>query len=301
MGRYVDVNLYFGKKKIKATFLIVAVILFALACLAVIIFIPGRGFSTVYAARDEIKKDRYIIHAGGSVTDREGVVQTYTNSLEALHNCYDKGNRIAEFDFMITSDGKVVCAHNSDKEGQWAYEVDAGYGKDYPATFEDFMNAEFSGTLTTMSLDDLAQFMTDHPDLYIVTDVKDDNEEVCSIIRRDHPDLMDNFIIQIYHSGEYKAIKDLGFDYIIYTLYEATDEELTAQALKEFVKGSNLAGVTFWDDFPESYADSFNVLSDTKIPMLVHTVNDKEEMKRFFDMGISAIYTDVADGSERYQ
>lgn len=302
MGRYVDVDLIAGKKKIGLSGIItVLAAAFVIFCLCVIILVPGRGFMTVSKARKGISEERYIIHAGGDVTDENGRVLSYTNSLEALNNCYEKGNRIAEFDFMITSDDKVVCAHNSDEEGQWAHGISgAGYGPDYPATFSDFMNAKFEGSLTTMSLDDLAAFMIAHKDFVVVTDVKDDNEEVCRVIRRDYPDLTNSFIIQIYHPEQYEKIKALGFSNIIYTLYEATDEEFTVEAISDFLKKSRLVGVTVWKEMPEDYPDRFEALSASKIPICVHTVNDADEMKKYFDMGISAIYTDVTDKDARY-
>ena len=301
MGRYVDVNIYFGKKKIRITGIIVAAVLvFVVACIAVLVMIPGRGIPTVSKGRKLLSDERYIIHAGGEVTDESGRKLTYTNSKEALNNCYDSGNRIAEFDFMITSDDEIVCAHNDEEnEDGWAYGLPGVGDAVNPPTLEGFLASEFMGSLSTMSLDDLAEFMYAHNDLYVVTDVKDDNEEVCRAIREKYPDLIRNFIIQIYHEDEYDKIKALGFNNIIYTLYRATDEELETEELLGFVNGSKLTAVTFWDEFQTQYEDAFVKLKETKVPLFVHTVNDKERMRELFDMGITGIYTDVTDSQER--
>ncbi len=300
MSRYVDVNIYFGKKKVGVTALLaVAIVLAALACLCVIIFIPGRGISTVSQGRKLFAKERYVIHAGGLVEGDSGETFDYTNSLEALHNCYDSGNRIAEFDFMITSDDEIVCAHGDDEEVTWAHDVENAGWKDNPPTFETFMNAKVNGTLTTMSLDDLASFMRQHSDFYVVTDVKDDNIIVCRTIREKYPDLLNNFIIQIYHTDEYDKIRELGFTYIIYTLYRATDTELTPDDLSDFIKHHKLIGVCFWATFEESYAESFETLKSTGLPLFVHTVNDRDEMKKYFDMGVTGIYTDIANKEDQ--
>lgn len=302
MSRYVDVNLYIGSKKIKAgTFIAALVIIAVAACLAVLVFIPGQGIYTVNDCRKMLRDNRYIIHAGGFIeNENDGETLSYTNSLEALQNCYDHGNRICELDFMTTSDGKVVCAHNGDEEDSWAHGIKVAGRANEPLGFYEFMGAKFEGALTTMSLDDLAAFIRDHRDLYIVTDVKDDNIGVCGIIGSEYPDLKNNFIVQIYHPDEYKRIRELGFNYVIYTLYRATDDELTPENTKDFIDSANLVGVTFWMEYPDSNADSYRVLEQSGLPLFVHTVNDRNEMKSFIDMGIDGIYTDVVNKEDQY-
>ncbi len=302
MGRYVDVNIYIGKKKIRITALIlIGVVLFAAACIAVLVLIPGRGISTVSKGRELLANEKYIIHAGGFVTGEDGQQYSYTNSVEALNSCYDNGNRIAEFDLMITSDDEIVCAHDEAEEGGegWAHGLPGVGDPVNPPTLEGFLGAKFMGSLTTMSLDELAAFMRQHSDLYVVTDVKDDNEEVCRRIRQDYPDLMRNFIIQIYHEDEYDRIKQLGFNNIIYTLYRADDSELEKDALLGFVNDTKLLAVTFWEDYPKQYEETFNALKETKVPLFAHTVNDRESMRRLLDQGVTGLYTDVVDREER--
>ena len=300
MSRYVDVNIYFGKKRIRMTGVITAAVLTALvACICIILFIPARGFHTLDECREKLAEERYIIHAGGYVGDGSGGLLSYTNTLESLHNCYDNGNRIAEFDLMTTSDGAIVCGHDSDDESQWAYMVADAGNKSEPPTLEEYKAAKFDGRLTTMSFEDLADFMKDHGDFFLVTDVKDDNTAVLEKISREYPWILNNIIVQIYHSDEYDAVKELGFDYIIYTLYNAAEEELSPDVLAGFVSEHELAGVTFWEDFPNMYVDSFDALASTGTPMFIHTVNDPEKMKNYTDAGITGIYTDVTVPGER--
>ena len=269
---------------------VAALILAVVACAAVLVLKPGRGPYTVGGCRKLLVENRYIIHAGGNVETEEGNVLTYTNSREDLANCYETGNRIAEFDFMLTCDDEVVCAHNDeedDGEDLWAYKVRGAGFPGNPPSLETFVNANFDGQLSTMTLDDLASFMQQHPDFYVVTDVKDDNDKICALIRQKYPD-------------EYKTIKNIGFNYIIYTLYRATEDELSADALTEFVNGSRLCAVTFWADFPSQRTESFEALKECGVPLFVHTINDPEEMRSFIDLGVSGIYTDVVNKEEQY-
>ena len=296
-----EINIYFGKKKIKVTYLAVAaVILAVIACVCIVVLIPGRGLATVQQARKLLTAQRYIIHAGGFVTDEAGAQHSYTNSLEALSNCYENGNRVSEFDFMITADDEIICAHNDDDNVLWAHGVtDAGTALD-PPTLDRFKSATFEGGLTTMSLDDLAAFMNGHDDFYVVTDVKDNNVLVCRMIAEKYPKLRQNFIVQIYHPDEYDKIRDLGFPYIIFTLYRATDEELKPDSLTAAANHGPLVGFCFWTDFSEQLPESYAALKETKLPLFVHTVNDTEEMRSFIEMGISGIYTDVVNKEDQY-
>ena len=304
MSRFIDVNLYFGEKKIRMTGVIAAVLILLIAgCLAVLVLKPGRGVYTVGKCQKLLTDNRYIIHAGGFIDDGDGNLLSYTNSREALANCYEKGNRISEFDFMLTADEQVVCAHDDEEDDGvdlWAYKVKNAGLKNNPPTLEMFVNANFDDALSTMTLDDLAAFMKDHPDFYVVTDVKDDNEKICGMIRENYPELTNSFIIQIYHPDEYNSIKRLGFNNIIYTLYRATEDELSTGELVEFVKSSRLSGVTFWTDFVTQRSESFEALKECQIPLFVHTVNDKDEMKKYIDLGITGIYTDVVEKEEQY-
>ena len=301
LSGYVDVHLYIGTKKIKAGAVIAALVILAvIAALAVLVFIPPKGIYTLNGCRQMLRSDRYIIHAGGFVEDETGEMLSYTNSREALENCYENGNRICELDFMMTSDGKVVCAHNEDEEDTWAHGIVAQGKTNEQLNFYEFMGAKFNGMLTTMSLENLTEFMREHTDFYIVTDVKDDNIGVCGIISEDYPDLRNRFIVQIYHPDEYERIRELGFCYVIYTLYMATPDELTADATREFINDADLVGVTFWMDYPESFTESFEVLRQSGLPLFVHTVNDKEQMESYIDMGIDGIYTDVVNKEDQF-
>lgn len=302
MSRYVEANLYIGKKKIGITALMSAAVILFVACTAtILVVLPGRGLWSISQGRQLFTKERYIIHAGGFVTDEAGAEHVYTNSIESLNNCYASGNRIAEFDFMMTADDRVVCAHDAEQEGKWAYGIEgAGFSPDYPAYYEDFMAAKFEGRLTPMSLDDLAAFMKAHNDFYVVTDVKDDNVWLCRAIMEKYPELAQSFIVQIYHEDEYDKIRAAGFPYMIYTLYRATDEELQTDALIGFVESHQLIGVTFWDEFPERYPESFEALKALKIPTFVHTINDPADMKKYIDIGITGIYTDVTSQDQQF-
>lgn len=143
-----------------------------------------------------------------------------------------------------------------------------------------------------MSLDELAEFMRAHPDVLIVTDVKDDNERSCNIIRDTHPDLMDRFIVQIYHAHEYEKVTSLGFRNIIYTLYRTRPEEREFHVLKDFIANKEIVGLTFHWSWVEERPSWFAEVTSLGVPLHVHTVNGRSVISRMLSSGIDAVYTD---------
>lgn len=236
--------------------------------------------------RSVVSKEKTVIHAAGTYKDGDAVY-TYSNSKEALDNCYNSGNRIAELDFVWTSDGKLVCGH--DEDDGWCYGIDSRSA----LSEEEFMKSKLFGALTTMSTDDLAEFLQEHENLLIVTDIKDENILGCRYIADNYPDLKDRFIVQIYHMDEYDAIKDIGFKYMIYTLYRTEPDERKPDKLVSDIKSHDLVGITFWYDWIET-KDIYSYIKDMGVPIFVHTVNNQAEIEDCISKDL-LIYTDNTD------
>lgn len=234
--------------------------------------------------RNFLMGERFVIHAGGEIDE-----DVYTNSKEAIDNCYNHGNKISEVDIMMTADDELVLAHDGEAEGTWALGIDS----EDPLYLEDFVTQKIYGKYTPLSMNDMADFMRDHGDFYIVTDVKDDNVECCKKISELYPDLIDRIIVQIYHESEYERIKELGFRYIIYTLYRAEDDEITPDTLKKVAVKDDIVGFTFWADWAEG--DFLESMLQTEVPLFVHTLNDRISIQDYINAGISGIYTDLTD------
>ncbi len=269
--------------------------------LSALIIVLGGGFfaynktteiiseqAKILSLRSTLDKEKTVIHAAGYV-QVDGVEYDYTNTYDALVNCYDAGNRVVEIDFKFTSDGKLVCAHEG-TDNSWAEGIDS----EGPIREEEFLNRKFKGALTTMGLTQLSDYMRSHEDLYIVTDCKArDNLQSCTYIASNCPDILDRFIVQIYHAKDYDAIKKLGFKNIILTLYKTKEYERTPEALLKDIRDYDLIGITFWEEWMKE--DFFEPLyDDGHVLLLVHTVNDTDDMQRDMDSGC-LVYTDNID------
>ncbi|WP_378180238.1 sulfatase-like hydrolase/transferase [Aquimarina sp. SS2-1] len=114
---------------------------------------------------------RYIAHAGGKIDGH-----TYTNSLEALNLSYSKGIRLFELDFIKTSDGKYVAAHD------WAFwaKITGNNGKDH-VTEEYFMSQRIKEKYSPMNMEIVNKWFADHPDAILVTDKVNNPKEFSEI------------------------------------------------------------------------------------------------------------------------
>ncbi len=244
----------------------------------------------IKAVREVIDREGYIIHACGSLTDEKtGKEYDYINNMDALKNAYDNGHRVFEVDFLFSLDGELLCSH----EWEHLYLNDELL-TDTPVTKDEFLKLKRYNVFSTMWFGDLVDYMKEHEDMYVITDISGGNEEGAAYIARFCPELMDRFIVQIYHEYEYDPIRKLGFKNVIYTLFGTGESERTPEKLMSASRKHDLVGYTFWyywADDPEFLAS----LKRTKIPLYVHTVTDEQLEKKYFDMGISAIYTDNAE------
>ena len=223
-----------------------------------------------------------IIHGGGEVGFYLG-----SNSLEALNNTHSKGFRVIELDFMLSSDGKPVCIHN------WSQYYSNQLGS-VPVTAAEFANVKIFNRFTALTLDSLVKWMVLHPDVYIVTDVKEDNVNMLRHIALAHPEIIGRIIPQIYQYDEYVPVRAMGYSNILLTLYRLPTyfDKVNSKYNAEFAKKHRLLGVTADATLAnQKFVDTYVAAG---VPLFVHTINDAEEQQKFCDIGVTGIYTAYA-------
>jgi len=98
----------------------------------------------------------FIAHAGGAI---EGI--NYTNCLEVLDLSYSKGFKLFELDLVLTTDNKIVAAH------------------DPPGITEaEFMSKLIEGKYTPMNMEVINNWFTNHKDAILVTDKIGDPDRI---------------------------------------------------------------------------------------------------------------------------
>ncbi|MBE6599043.1 MAG: hypothetical protein E7638_06340 [Ruminococcaceae bacterium] len=271
--------------------LISAAVICAAIAVVLVLILQNNQVKYTYTAPDEaaflMENTKFIIHAAGRLDEETGYPFDGSNSVEGLQNAYENGCRIIELDFNFTSDGELACIHD------WYTQYSSAITDNVPLTLAEFLNCRIYDRYTPLWLGTLVEFMREHEDVYIVTDIKDDNLGGAAAIAEYCPDLLNRFIIQIYDKSEYAAVRDLGFEYIIFTLYRLDWQSKTdTAALGRFAKKHPLIGYTFAAELceVEGYVEG---MLKTGVPLFVHTVNDAAEQDMYFNMGISGIYTDM--------
>lgn len=237
-----------------------------------------------------VENARYVLHAAGRLGEEIGEPFDGSNSMEGLENAVRNGRRVVELDFNFTADGYLACIHD------WYAQYSSAIENDVPLTLEEFLSCKIYDRYTPVWLGSLGDFLAAHEDVYIVTDVKDDNLAGVAAIAENLPEMKNRFIIQIYAEDEYDDVRALGFEYVIYTLYRLDwNSKTDTRALCRFAAAHPLIGYAFSYELCEEVDRYVENMKKAGVPLFVHTVNDPDEQRRYFAMGIDGVYTDIAD------
>src|SRR4030042_4627950 len=114
---------------------------------------------------DTLALQNLVAHAGGGIENL-----SYTNSLEALNLSYSKGFRFMELDFEWTNDGYLVLIHDWEESILRLFNA-----RPRQYSLKEYEHLKMINEMTSLSLDDLAIWIRQHPDTFIITDVKRDN------------------------------------------------------------------------------------------------------------------------------
>ena len=222
-----------------------------------------------------------IYHAGGEI---EG--NTYTNSLEAVENTLAEGGCFIEMDLRYTSDGYLVCAHN------WR-DV---YQEDFHPTLQEFLDSKIQGKFTPLTAEKLIDIMRENPQMYLVTDIKNNGNilpvisDLVEMAEKD-PFVLDRFIIQLYTGREKTSIREIypfTDEQFIFTTYEWGVFQLeVAQICNE----ENIFVITV--PYGEMSDEDAVLLRDLGFTVYEHTVNRADYARQSLERGIAGFYTDT--------
>ena len=239
-----------------------------------------------------------IAHAGGGLE-----TGTYSNSLEALTHSVESGFKLIEIDILPTQNGDLVLMHDW-SERHYKYFSKLPLSRSLSAlvfprpakTAKAFKSRVMNYGLTQMDLSDLINWMQKNDDVYIVTDIKQNNLENLQMLHGLAGPLSKRIIPQIYQLSSYKSVREMGYENVIYTNYKS---HISGDDLISFMTDNSLYALTVpvetvTDKLIKS-AQSLNTPifvhrgSDGTPKDLLNTVEGAESVKL---QGISGIYTD---------
>lgn len=242
-----------------------------------------------------INSNSYIAHALGEVDG-----QSYTNSKEAIENTLSKGVKLLEVDVKLTSDGKLACVHGWTKKD---YEGKLGltYNKENSImTYDEFMNIKIKNKYTTMSFEDLVNYMKEYSDIYVMIDIgRKSYDETLQIyeeilnITNDKKVL--NRLITGGHTTDMISAEKEVYDFKLINLYWSGDkleEGLnTKEKFAEYCLKNNITSLSVsYANYSEELVE---YMKEKGIIVYVFTVNDEETAKELLKSGVDIVGTDT--------
>jgi glycerophosphoryl diester phosphodiesterase len=242
----------------------------------------------------KVEEEKIIVHAMGGIGDEPMLL----NALEGFEEHYKNGCRYFEVDFQRTSDGKLACVHDWET---WAKLCGISSEDDIPIvpTDEQFKSIKIRDKFTPLDIDDIANIIKDHEDIYIVTDSKrsdvnlfmEDIAQINSAMEKTQSGLSKRVIVQAYNVECLKIMEDFpDFDKIIFTTYQSgLNEDGIIDVIKKY--GDDLFALTI---YKKTVNDKIiEAAKAEECPVYVHTVNDIDEAEHFFNMGVFGVYSDT--------
>jgi|GEM_PF-3245614 len=223
---------------------------------------------------------RLVSHAAGGFNARR-----YRNSMEALDYNYALGHRMFEVDFSWTADQRLAGIHD------WG----STYKRLFPQadhqqrpTYAELLDLLMDNNESIITLARLRQWLSAHPDAYIVTDIKSKNVTALETMKEELQDQYRQVVPQLYHPHNYQAIKTLGYEHIIFTLYAT---RLSTDEIIAFVTDNPLLAVTLHPK-KKGFSELVPRFNTMGVFVYVHTYNTLAEYQQYRELGADGIYTD---------
>ncbi|MBA3910577.1 MAG: hypothetical protein C0524_11990 [Rhodobacter sp.] len=220
-----------------------------------------------------------IAHSGGALDGR-----TYTNSLEALNANADAFDLI-EIDLTWTSDRELVCLHDWD---QPFLALDGVLPANPLSLAEVQDRTAAKAGFRPCTLASLAGWMRANGGVRIVLDLKAGAVEAYRKIAETYPDLGSRFVPQIYQPEDYRAVRDMGYGDVIWSLYQYGGGTLDVLA---WLQRMDLLGLAMP---PERLSTGLarQAREATGVLSWVHTLNTLAEFDAALQAGAAEIFTD---------
>lgn len=225
---------------------------------------------------------QFVAHGGAEVAG-----QRVTNTLQALNAAYDRGQRLIEVDFSWTSDRHLVLLHDW-HETYWRLFVQPA-GRSGVPDRDTFNHLTMHHGLTQLNLEQLLAWLRERPDAVIITDIKAGSAEGLAVIAQRAGKQIRQFVPQIYRMAEYRSVRALGYERIIFTLYRT---DIADGEILNFAASHRLMAVTM----PANRVVTGTLarrLAQQGVWVYAHTVNRIDFFDYLRGRGVSGIYSDV--------
>ena len=166
------------------------------------------------------------------------------------------------------------------------------HGGAYPpkSTLNGFLQAKIYGALTPMGMESLSSWLRAHPEVQIVADFKERSVEGLRLISTYYPDLLGQFIPYLYHTSDYEAIHNLGYENMILIFYQMTAAE--RGKVKENVAFARDKALTAIAVSPDQKIEEYEAeAKKAGIPLLSFVIDSPTTMRSLAQQGTDGFIT----------
>ncbi len=213
------------------------------------------------------------------------------NTIPAYEKAVELGFYAAECDIQLTSDGYWVLNHNSDTDNMFCQ-----FAEISEMTLEELRTFTYKSGCNFWAYEDLKiATLEEYLDVFVGTSTRPQIE-----IKADGYDQLYKIMDAIDERGLSESAMVISFDYEQLQAIRALDADIELWYLVDDINADNIAqakelGGEVWlsADFEDNNTDTIQLAIDADVPVSFWTVNDVEDAKMLYDMGIRYIETDI--------
>lgn len=213
------------------------------------------------------------------------------NTIPAYEAAVELGFYTAECDVQLTSDGYWVLNHNTDTDAMFCQ-----FAEIPETTLEELRTFSYKSGCNFWAYDDLKiATLEEYLDVFVGTNTRpqieikgggyDDLYKILNAVYERN--LQDSAIIISFDYEQLKVIRELDKDIELWFLM--------GTITPEYIELAKDLGGNVWlsPDFEDNTQETIQLAIDAGIPMSFWTVNDLDDARMLYDMGIRYIETDI--------
>lgn len=228
-----------------------------------------------------------ILHAGGAL---DGM--TYLNAQEAFAYYYAQGYRYFEYDFTLSTDGRLIGTHIGEHLGDC---------DPFSMTYAEFCELRLEGGYTPVNEEWLIDTLRQYPDARIVVDAKmpttaKDAEVLMRIEQLETIygiDLSANIIPEVFSTQMWEILRQhTSFDQYMFSHYKVN---YTVDTMLEHFGDDRMRGVALPQDTDADIRSQLWKFQQLGKEIWVFTCLDEQDVTDAIAMGACGIYVDSPD------